>query len=264
MELLPLTTAHLESPMWNSEEEFGLMRGRLQWHLHTPYAHAFCAVLHGTDVRGICSAVRFGTSARITTCKLVQGHDATAVRAALLEKVLDALLAEGCTAFTLTAQPADVPHWEALGFVEQEPLLRYTGGRFVQATRDEVIHLEPYHRMAVMRMDKLATGEDRGTFLWEHNYLGQVYAEGHALRGFSLAMLGHALIVADAPAIGLELQRWIFPTQEHILLPEGNAAADAHLQERGYRAEIMGVRMVRGKALPYRPEQIYAEPFGVV
>ena len=98
----------------------------------------------------------------------------------------------------------------------------------------------------------------------EHSYLGRVYLDGNRVRGFAWALLGHALIVADAPNVGLELQRWIFPTQESILVPEGNAAAHAHLQERGYSAEVVGVRMVRGEARVQRTANIFAEPFGPI
>ena len=68
--------------------------------------------------------------------------------------------------------------------------------------------------------------------------------------------------MADAPHIGLELQRWLFPTQGHLLLHEGSAAID-HLRERGYTCVPAGIRMVQGP-LEARPDLLYAEPFGAV
>ena len=55
-----------------------------------------------------------------------------------------------------------------------------------------------------------------------------------------------------------------FPIQEHILLPAGNAAAHAHLTERGYRNLHEGTLMVRGDAPPLNVEWVYAWPWGVV
>ena len=263
MKLIPLTQAHIESPMWNSADEFEHMHGRLTWHLHTPYAHAICAEQY-EEVMGIGTATRFGDSARITACKLVPGHDGAAVRAALVSTLLEQLLAQGCTAFTVTVPPDEVPHWEALEFVAQEPLLKYSGGRFYQAVHPDVVWIEPQHRLTILHMDKQASGEDRKQLLLEHEYIGRAYMDGRTVRGFALALLGNALIVADSPTVGLELQRWIFPTQESILVPEGNAAAHAHLQERGYNAEVVGVRMVRGEARPQRTANIFAEPFGPI
>ncbi|MBK8614676.1 MAG: hypothetical protein IPN85_14675 [Flavobacteriales bacterium] len=70
-------------------------------------------------------------------------------------------------------------------------------------------------------------------------------------------------MLADNAAVGLELQRWLLPHQQHIVVPEANAAACAHLHERKYMPESAGVRMVRGTLLPYRPESIYAWPWGL-
>jgi Acetyltransferase (GNAT) domain len=263
MDIIPLTQAHIESPMWDSADEFERMHGRLTWHMHTPYAHAICAEVH-EEVAGIGTAVRFGDSARITACKLVTGHDGMAVRARLVERLLNELSAEGCNAFTVTVPPAQVPHWEALGFAAQEALMRYSGGRFYEAVYPDVVWIEPQHRLAVMHLDRQASGEDRRQLLLEHEYIGRAYLDGKTVRGFALALLGNALIVAESPSAGLELQRWIFPTQAEILVPEGNAPAHAHLLERGYSAHLEGVRMVRGEQRVYRPELIYGEPYGVV
>ena len=97
----------------------------------------------------------------------------------------------------------------------------------------------------------------------ENEYLGRVYLDGRHVRGFALPLLGEGLIVADAPMVGLELQRWLFPVQDHLLLPE-NSAAHAHLIEHGYRKEVVGVRMVHGPALVRNAAMIFAEAFGLV
>ncbi len=264
MQIVPLTAEHLEAPMWDSSDEFEQMLGRLQWHLHTPYARAFCAVAFEEEVAGIATAVRFGDSARITACKLVTGFDATAARVGLVNTLLDALHNDGCTAFSITVAPDQVEHWKAFEFVPQENLLRYTGGKFYEATYPDVVWIEPQHRMAVMHLDRQASGEDRHALLLEHEYIGRVYMDGNTVRGFALALLGNSLIVADTPSVGLELQRWIFPTQDYLFVPEGNATAHAHLLERGYTAAVAGVRMVRGEARTQRIANIFGEPFGAV
>lgn len=81
------------------------------------------------------------------------------------------------------------------------------------------------------------------------------------MREFSLPLLGEGLIIADAPDVGLELQRWLFPTQEHILLPAGNAAHE-HLVKQGYSATPVGVRMVRGTPLAVRTAMCFGEVGG--
>ena len=94
--------------------------------------------------------------------------------------------------------------------------------------------------------------------LREHAYLGSVHVDGTRVRGYSLPLLGHGLIVADAPEVGLELQRWLLPIQPYLLLPVGHLAAHAHMIARKYTASAAGIRMVRGTRPLYRPEMIYA------
>lgn len=255
MRILPLAPDRVEeaADRWSMDE---VLPGRLRWHLHTPYAHVRCAQ-KSEGIVGLIAGLHFGDHARIT---LLRAHTDVA-RGALVLAWMEERRAEGCVSFTVTVPRHDVEAWAALGFAAHEPLLRYEGGRFFEATRNEVLWMEPPHRFGVLHLDRKASGMDRRQLLQEHEYLGRVYMEGSVVRGFALALLGHALIVADTPAIGLELQRWIFPVQDHLLLPEGNTA-HAHLTERGYRAEAIGVRMVHGDAPAPRVEACFAEPFG--
>ena len=97
----------------------------------------------------------------------------------------------------------------------------------------------------------------------EHIYLCVVYIEGTLVRGYSLSLLGEGLIIADAPDVGLELQRWHFPIQEHVLLPAGNEAHE-HLTKQEYTSTVEGVRMVRGVAPECRMEMCFAWEWGAV
>lgn len=49
----------------------------------------------------------------------------------------------------------------------------------------------------------------------------------------------------EGDLVGLEVQRWLLPTQHRIVVPEANAAVCAHLRDRKCRVE--SVRMVLGR-----------------
>jgi len=265
MQLIPLTAEACVNACAHWSAEFNALLGRLLWHVHTPYAQALLMV-HDNDpdeVLGIGCAITHGTTGRITVMRTHPTAEGNAVHTALAEALFAYLDAEGCTTCSLVSPPADEPRWTALGFAAAGPVSRYTGGRFLQATRDEVIHIEPEHRLGLLHLARQASGEDHSTLLMEHSYLGVVYMEGTRLRGFSLLLLGEGLIIADAPDVGLELQRWHFPVQEHLLLPMGNLAHE-HLTKQDYVAETIGVRMVRGAELGTRPTMIFAWPWGAV
>ncbi|MBK7482316.1 MAG: hypothetical protein IPI72_06130 [Flavobacteriales bacterium] len=59
------------------------------------------------------------------------------------------------------------------------------------------------------------------------------------------------------------LQRWHFPIQEHILLPEGSGAHE-HLTKQEYRNEVEGIRMVRGEVMPLQVDMCFAWEWGAV
>lgn len=255
VQYIPLTLEVIEQAAHPWPERWEEQLARLRWHLSTPYATALMAEIFG-DVIGVACGFVQGGHGRITVLGFLDEADAE-VRKRLTDALIEALTDQGCSSIEAVAAPSDVAKWESFGFVAHEKILRYTGGRFLQATRDEVIHVEPEHRLGILHLDRKACGFDRSTLVMEHIYLCVVYIEGTRIRGYSLSLLGEGLIVADAADVGLELQRWHFPIQEHVLLPEGNGAHE-HLTKQDYRSELEGIRMVRGEVLPLKVEMCFA------
>lgn len=180
---------------------------------------------------------------------------------ALTTAMVEWMEGQGTTGQLLIAREDTEGFWKSSASSERSrALLRYEDGLFINASKDEVTNMEPEHMMAVLHMDRQASGEDRGELLREHSYLGSVYVEGSRVRGFSLPLLGHGLIVADLPEVGLELQRWLLPIQPYVILPVGHLAAHAHMIQRKYVAEPAGTRMVRGERPAFKLQMFYAHP----
>lgn len=234
----------------------GALLARVRWYLHTPFATVLAA-WHGDRLAGLATAWRLHEAACITT--LYVQPDDPAVFAALAEALLAALVPDDAPC-VVHATPAQRAQWSALGFMEQHTLLRLTGVRFTAPQRGAVVALEPQHWLAVFRLDRLATGLDRRALLLEHGYLGQVYEEGGRVRGFYLPLLGHGLIVADAPHVGLELQHWLHPVQGHVLLPATSPALE-ELSTQAKAVSTEALCLVRGTLSP-QAEMLYAEPYG--
>ena len=235
------------------------LRGRLCWHLYTPYALLYKAVVRD-EVVGFASGVVFPGSGWVREVFVLAQHTGAAIGSELVKALVTQMEVQGAACQLVIANEHEEEMYAALGFEEDGQLLRYEGGLFLQATKDEVVHMEPEHMMAVLHMDRLATGEDREQLLREHAYLGSVYLEGTRVRGFSLPLLGHGLIVADSADVGLELQRWLLPLQPYLLLPTGHLPAHSHMITRKYTAQPAGVRMVRDERPAYRPTMFYAHP----
>ena len=261
VQIIPLAHELIEKAAHPWPERWEEQLGRLRWHLHTPYATALMAEIFG-DVIGVACGFVQDDVGRITVLGFLDEANAE-IRKRLTDALIASLTEQGCSSIEVVSAPDEVAKWEGFGFKTHESILRYSGGRFLQATRDEVIHHELEHRLGILHLDRKACGFDRNELLMEHIYLCVVYMEDTRIRGYSLSLLGEGLIIADAPDVGLELQRWHFPIQEHVLLPEGNNAHE-HLTKQDYTATTIGVRMVRGDAVEMQMGMCYAWPWGAV
>jgi GNAT superfamily N-acetyltransferase len=258
----PLTATDLLHAAYLTAEDADVLLGRFRWHLHSPYAVAF-VLEHADELVGVACATAFATSARIGHFFIHPQHRLQRQGTALAQHLLAYLDTQGLYTQTVQAPASELPFWLGQGFAPQGGFTHYHCGLHIDASRDEVVLMEPAHTLALLHLDHRATGEERRALLLEHQYIGQAYVEQGRLRGALLPLLGHGLILADAPAVGLELQRWLLPHQQDIIIPEENSAACTHLLERKYTPSSAGLRLVRGPLLPYRPELMFAWPWGV-
>lgn len=236
----------------------GALLARVRWHLYTPFATVLAA-WYGDELAGVATGWRLNDAARITTLDV--GPDTPEAYAPLAAAIVAALVPDDAPCL-VHAVPAQRAVWTALGFVEQHTLLRLDGLRAPAGLGSDVKALEPPHWLAVFRLDRAATGVDRRTLLLEHAYLGQVYEEAGRVRGFYLPLLGHGLIVADAPHVGMELQYWLHPSPEHVLLPATSPALEP-LAAQVPSVTTEALCLVRG-TLSAQADMLYAEPFGAI
>ena len=258
--IVPLTPALLAHwpDAWPGER--AALLGRIRWHLHTPGAVALAAV-HAGAVQGFGTAVPQGTSAWITALRWV--HEAPPAHAdPLLAALCDAAARAGCAAVHLIAPPVHLPALERMGFVSIGAVQHWSGGTVEAASDAHVVPLDATHRLAALHLHAQALGTVEGLLLHEHTHLAHVWAEQARVRGLYLPTLGAGLIVAQAPHIGAELQRWHLAHHPGLLLPADNTAACAHLRALGHTPFAEGVWMCRGAHTPLRLPWLHALPWG--
>lgn len=258
----PLTSNDLHAAAQLTTGDRNALLGHLRWQLHTPYASAF-VLQNGAEVVGVACCIQHAFSAHIGHVFIHPQHRRKHLGSALVQHLLTHCEANGCATTSAQVPEADLPFWQAQSFNPHGRYVRYSGGLHIDASRDEVLLLEPQHTLALLHLDERATGEDRRALLLEHRFAAHAYVSQGQVLGGMLPLLGHGLVLADSAVVGLELQRWLLPHQQHIVVPDANGAACAHLHERKYIPSSAGVRMVRGPLLPYRPELVYAWPWGL-
>jgi hypothetical protein len=241
----------------------GRLLGHLRWCLHTPYAEVFALHAEG-QLAGVATLVHFGESSRVGAYCITGGKHAQLPDHLLIDRLLQATGAHGERPLAVQVKPEERAPWEALGFVAEQGFLVFANGLFHEADRDEVALLGPGQALALLHLDRRATGEDRHALLLEHRFAAHAFVEQGKVRGALLPMLGQGLVLADAAEVGLELQRWLLPTQRQIIVPAGNLAAKEHLVECGYGVSERSLRLVHGQAPGLEPEMIFAWPWGAV
>lgn len=89
----------------------------------------------------------------------------------------------------------------------------------------------------------------------------RTFSDAGRVHGVLLPLLGRGLILAGRPHAGLELQRWLLPVQDRIVVPEGNHDAAHELTHYGYPVVSTDLRMVHGPMPPFDPTLVYAWPW---
>lgn len=235
--------------------------GHLRWCLSTPYAAAWGLFSTNTLV-AVSTLVQFGNSTRVGCFHAHPAHAAAPLQHRLVQHLVQVVALRQCPSLTVQVAPRDMAFWMEAGFAEYDAFDTYANGHFLQATRDEVALMQPAHTLALLRLDQRATGEDRRALLLEHHFAAHAFAVDGRVRGVLLPLLGNGLIVADEAAVGLELQRWLLPTQHRIVVPEHNTAVAAHLLDRDYDVVGTSVRMVWGTPPAFVAELVFAWPWG--
>ncbi|MCB0812280.1 MAG: GNAT family N-acetyltransferase [Flavobacteriales bacterium] len=230
--------------------------GRLNWHLHTPYALATGAWVEG-ELVGYLLAIRHEASAHLSDLVVPPTWMNEGIGTALMRHLIAECDRTGLPTQVVMSPPESADWFRRFDFKAQGELVSYTGGRHQQAHRAEVVPAGPEHWLAICHLDHRATGEDRSTWLREHDYLSRVWLEQGRVRGFLLPLAGEGLIIAEDPEVGLELQRWLLPVQDHVTLPVGQSEVHAHLVKQGYSPAPAFVRMVRGAALAWRAGLVF-------
>jgi predicted N-acetyltransferase YhbS len=213
-----------------------------------PEGQLLVAVLDGAVV-GTAASVSFGETAWVGGVTVAPEARGRRLGQALTEAALDAL-GEHAT-ISLLATPAGRPIYERLGFV---PELEYRVFAAPDSAAPRTDGLAPAPPGLVPALDREATGEDRGLALAAglERALATPDGAGVVLRPPFAARP----ILARDPAAGAALLAAAIEPGLRLAAPAVNAPAMAALAALA-RPQRSVVRMRRGSAIAWRPEQVW-------
>jgi GNAT superfamily N-acetyltransferase len=238
---------------------------------------------------GASACAWFGASGWVGGVVVAPERRGAGLGGALTRAAVDQLRSRGAATVLLYATPMGLPVYLRLGFVPEGEVVTMTGpglegsgeprrgapvdqgsgsgeprrgapenragagGGAVRAARAEDL-------AAVLALDRLASGEDRGRLLralWPAGAL--VAAANGALRGFHLPSPWHSggTTVAVDPAAGEALLRAALPAggaRLRVNLPAGNLAGARALAAAGFQEDRRTTRMRLGPPVPWRQD----------
>jgi GNAT superfamily N-acetyltransferase len=272
----PMLPADLDAVILATRDVgWGDLRPHFQFYLDRPECYPFVAEIAGRVV-GTAAGTRKGNAGWIGHVIVQAEYRRRGIGAALVEATIARLEAVGCATQLLVATDLGRPVYEKLGFREDS---RYSQCR--GATLDEfpthagLRSLEKGDLPAIFALDRQATGEDRSAQIRAFAARGWVFAGDRPgeVRGFYLPTpwAEGPVIASDPEAAGALIDvaradaRLLRGAAEmRIKLPAANRAGRDVLHDRGFDEGPLRARMIRGEAIDWRPDLIYARFSGAL
>ncbi|MGA2254722.1 MAG: GNAT family N-acetyltransferase [Thermoguttaceae bacterium] len=230
----------------------------------------FVAEWHGQPVGTTC-VTRFDTIAWISMVLVDAAHRGRGVGTQLMRHALGWLDQCGTRTVRLDATALGRPVYEKLGFVGEYEVARWEGAAVGGELRAEITVAADSHMKAIAALDRQATGTPRGPLLArlfaERPHGMRLAAAQGRITGFSVVRLGgRARQIGPVVALDISsgsglLDAAFFDHQGQAVLldvPLPNRPAVQWAETRGLCIQRQFLRMVRGRPVADRPEQIWA------
>lgn len=170
-----------------------------------------------------------------------------------------------CKVITLTATDQGYPLYKKIGFEEESfyRIMERTECNKITGQRaKDILKIEARHYEDILKIDKMASGEERCQLLYPVLDKGFVFEKNGTVAGFYLPDFGDSCVYAVSEEAGIALLNERIKEERKIFVPEENDTAYRYLLERGYKEVKKIHRMRLGKAFEQNPQLCYSRMGG--
>lgn len=170
----------------------------------------------------------------------------------------------GATKLVLTATELGTPIYEKLGFKINSWYHFFDVPQAYKGSYDKTcIRIAKTSDLeSIIRLDFLATGEQRGELLANHIDATYVYSNG-TIQGFYIENLGTGFIIASSQEAGTQLSNFrIKKKNTKVIVPGRNKEFIDELLDQGFTETLKIPRMSLGGEPAWHPEMIYNRAAG--
>ncbi len=114
-------------------------------------------------------------------------------------------------------------------------------------------------KIKILKLDQEVSGENRKSLLSDYLENSSVFFEDNEVKGVYIPDLGEGLIFARDIEAGIELMKHKYSIKDKAVLPIDNTAGIEFLKQNGFVvADKKGTRMIFGKEIVWKPQNIYS------
>jgi N-acetylglutamate synthase-like GNAT family acetyltransferase len=236
-----------------------------QYYIEKEFCYPVCLQIKG-NIIGVGACISFGLTGWVAHIIVDPDFRDRGYGSIITNFLMEALLSKGSETLLLIATEMGMPLYRKLGFLSimDYRYLRLDGCRMIKHQPQNVRHFSSEFCAELLKMDRLITGESRGSILNGSVLRSSIlYIDGTSLTGFYIPEAGEGPILALSEVAGLELMKLKYSNTETAVLPSANAQAIKFLIANGFiDSGIRGTRMQFGKEIKWYPEYIYGRTGG--
>ena len=231
--------------------------------------HKFCHSIKLTDkneILGIGTLVMFKNTGWIGHLIVKDDSRGKGYGQKILEYLCDYSKSNGQKTISLFTTDMGYPLYIKYGFEVQTEYVQYEKPpeTSIETYHENInIHnIETKDHEKILKMDRLATGEDRQELLLSSVSEALVYKQNNEVTGYYFSSLGEGLIIAETEQAGVELLQSRMSKKKQVVIPVDNISANNYCTANNF-IEVAKVRkMMYGDKIKGEYRNIYNRASG--
>jgi len=258
MEISPFTSADIEELAALQPEGWTDIKEVYKDYLLRPYCFPL-KLKSENKLIGVGVTITHINSAWLAQIIVHPDHRKQGLGTLITKALLDKIDTKAFPAISLIATPLGEPVYQKLGFRKTaEYLLLKSENKVNLPVKGNITRSSATDYASIMRLDKLASGEDRTKYLKQHLSSAKLFTDSGIVRGFYLPTLLHGPVIAFDAEAGIELMKFRQNTSDDsAVLPSENKEAIDFLLQQNYKVVNRASRMSLGQPINFKPEMIF-------
>lgn len=232
-------------------------------HMQEDYFYAM-VTFAGSEITGTGNAFNFGKTGWLANIIVKPEYRKQGIGLFITRHLIQYLNKKGCETILLLATESGERIYQEAGFTSVLKYRYFTSeGDISSAMPKEIRKVRKSDLDEIVKLDALATGEDRSSLLLKFYESGWVYSAGSSIAGFYIPDFGRGLVIATDNQAGLKLLELKHSVQHsRSAVPEVNHDTVRFFGEKGLKENSSCSRMILGYQIEWNPHHIYSYAHG--